>query len=94
MMEPIPQSSQCNPFPFFIESTVFAKKGLTREEYYEHLERTIEIEPDIIIDDGGDLTALALKDKRTYKNIKGGNEETTTGVVRLKNMEKAGALVF
>ena len=45
--------------------SVFAKKGLTREEYYEHLERTIEMEPDIIIDDGGDLTALALKDKRT-----------------------------
>ena len=74
--------------------SVFAKRGLTREEYYEHLEKTIEIEPDIIIDDGGDLTALALKDKRTYKNIKGGNEETTTGVVRLKNMEKAGALKF
>ncbi|MCL6003636.1 MAG: adenosylhomocysteinase [Thermoplasmatales archaeon] len=73
---------------------VFARRGLTREEYYENLSRTIEIEPDIIIDDGGDLTALALKDKHIYKNIKGGNEETTTGVVRLKNMERAGALKF
>lgn len=73
---------------------VFAKRGLSREEYYENLHKTIEIQPDIIIDDGGDLTTLALKDKGIYKNIKGGNEETTTGVLRLKNMEKAGALKF
>jgi adenosylhomocysteinase len=73
---------------------VFAKRGLSREEYYEDLMKTIEIEPDILIDDGGDLTALALKDKGIYKNVKGGNEETTTGVLRLKNMEKAGALKF
>jgi adenosylhomocysteinase len=73
---------------------VFAKRGLTRDEYYEDLYRTIESEPDIIIDDGGDLTALALKDKSVYGNIKGGNEETTTGVLRLKNMEKAKALKF
>ena len=73
---------------------VFAKRGLTRDEYYEDLYKTIESEPDIIIDDGGDLTALALKDKRVYGNIKGGNEETTTGVLRLKNMEKAKALKF
>lgn len=74
--------------------SVFAKRGQSREEYYEDLSKTIEIEPDIIIDDGGDLTALALKEERIYRNIKGGNEETTTGVVRLKNMEKAGALKF
>ncbi|MCL4334101.1 MAG: adenosylhomocysteinase [Candidatus Thermoplasmatota archaeon] len=74
--------------------SVFAKRGLTREEYYENLAKTIEVDPDIIIDDGGDLTALALRDKSVYKNIKGGNEETTTGVVRLRNMEKAGALKF
>lgn len=74
--------------------SVFAKRGLTREEYYEYLSKTLEFEPDIIVDDGGDLTALALKDKAIYKNVKGGNEETTTGVVRLKNMEKAGVLKF
>lgn len=73
---------------------VFAKRGLTKDEYYEDLSKTIEFEPDIIIDDGGDLTALALKEESIYKNIKGGNEETTTGVVRLKNMEKSGALKF
>jgi adenosylhomocysteinase len=73
---------------------VFAKRGLSREEYYEDLMKTIEIEPDIIIDDGGDLTALTLKDKGICKNVKGGNEETTTGVLRLKNMEKAGVLKF
>ncbi len=74
--------------------SVYAKRGLTREEYYEYMMKTIEVEPDIIIDDGGDLTALALKDKSIYKNIKGGNEETTTGIVRLRNMEKAKALKF
>jgi adenosylhomocysteinase len=74
--------------------SVFAKRGLTRDEYYEYLHKTIENEPDIIIDDGGDLTALALRDKAIYKGIKGGNEETTTGVVRLKNMERAKALKF
>ncbi|MCL4450901.1 MAG: adenosylhomocysteinase [Candidatus Thermoplasmatota archaeon] len=73
---------------------VHAKRGLTKEEYYESLSKTIDIEPDIIIDDGGDLTGLVHNDKSVYKNIKGGNEETTTGVVRLKNMEKAGALKF
>ncbi len=74
--------------------TAYGRRGLTKEEYYEDLSKTIEFEPDIIIDDGGDLTALALKDKAIYRNIKGGNEETTTGVMRLKNMLKAGVLKF
>ncbi len=74
--------------------SAFGRRGMTREEYYDNLARTVETEPDIIIDDGGDLTTLVLKDREMYKNVKGGNEETTTGVVRLKNMEKAGALKF
>jgi len=73
---------------------VFARRGVNREEYYEFLSKTLEFGPDIIIDDGGDLTALALKDKSTYSNILGGNEETTTGVVRLRNMEREGVLKF
>jgi len=73
---------------------VFARRGVNREEYYEFLSKTLEFGPDIIIDDGGDLTALALKDKSTYSKILGGNEETTTGVVRLRNMEREGVLKF
>ncbi|BAB60158.1 adenosylhomocysteinase [Thermoplasma volcanium GSS1] len=74
---------------------VFARKGETQEEYYENLQRTLEKPPDIIIDDGGDLTKLVHTERKDLsKNIMGGNEETTTGVVRLKAMEKAGVLLF
>ncbi len=72
---------------------VFAKRGESREEYYENLYHILEMEPDIIIDDGGDLTSLLHTD---YKNISvlGGNEETTTGVLRLRVMERKGILRF
>ncbi len=73
---------------------VYAKKGETPEEYYNNIEKTVEVPPDIIIDDGGDLTNLVSERPELVKNIIGGNEETTTGVVRLKAMEKAGALKF
>ncbi len=73
---------------------VYARKGETPEEYYNNIEKTVEVSPDIIIDDGGDLTNLVSEKPELVKNIIGGNEETTTGVVRLKAMEKAGALKF
>ncbi len=73
---------------------VFAKRGLTKEEYYENLQKVLGQRPEIIIDDGGDLTTLAHKDSDKSSNIIGGNEETTTGVIRLRNMENAGALKF
>ncbi len=72
---------------------VFAKKGESRDEYYENLYHVLEMEPDIIIDDGGDLTTLLHTEYREMK-IMGGNEETTTGVMRLKVMEKKGVLRF
>lgn len=74
------------------EMNVFAKRGQTREEYYESLNKVLDNEPEIIIDDGGDLTYL-LHTERDLK-ILGGNEETTTGVLRLKIMEKEGVLKF
>ncbi len=73
---------------------VFARKGETEKEYYENIEKTIDEIPDIIIDDGGDLTNLVSSKPEIVKNLMGGNEETTTGVVRLKAMERAGALKF
>ena len=74
---------------------VYARKGESEEEYYEYLNKALDLEPNIIIDDGGDLVNI-VHDKRTelLKNIIGGNEETTTGVQRLHAMEKSGALRF
>lgn len=74
---------------------VFAKKGEDEKEYYENLNRALDIGPDIIVDDGGDLVKLVHgARKELLPNVIGGNEETTTGVVRLRAMEKEGALKF
>ena len=97
--------SSCNPLSSddaVVESLkkdynmkVYAKKGETEEEYYEYLHRTLDTPPDIIIDDGGDLTKLVLDERKDLiERLRGGNEETTTGVVRLKAMEKDGAMKF
>lgn len=72
---------------------VYAYHGATAEEYNRHIEMTLEHGPNIVIDDGSDLINM-LHNKRTdlLKNVWGGCEETTTGVIRLKAMEKDGAL--
>jgi len=73
----------------------FAKKGETKKEYYSNLNSVLDHKPDIIIDDGCDLITLVhTKRKRLLDAVKGANEETTTGVIRLKAMEKDGALKF
>ena len=71
---------------------VFAWKGETEKEYWWCVKQTIEGKkewvPNMILDDGGDLTALMHKDyKNLLKNVKGVSEETTTGVLALKKME-------
>ena len=78
---------------------VFAWKGETEEEYWWCIKQTIEgnkdWKPNMILDDGGDLTALMHKDyKELLKDIKGVSEETTTGVKELKKMEKDGSLLI
>ena len=77
---------------------VFAWKGETEEEYWWCVKQTIvgnkDWKPNMILDDGGDLTALMHKDyKDLLKNIKGLSEETTTGVLALKKMESEGKLL-
>ncbi|ACV24708.1 adenosylhomocysteinase [Methanocaldococcus fervens] len=74
---------------------VYAWRGETVEEYYANLNKVLDHKPDIVIDDGCDLIFL-LHTKRTelLDNIMGGCEETTTGIIRLKAMEKEGALKF
>ena len=75
--------------------TVFAKHACTPEEYEDFINKTLDINPDIIIDDGGDLVNQVHRKRRELiPNIIGGSEETTTGVNRLHNMEKRGELAF
>lgn len=74
---------------------VYAWYDATGEEYNEHLRQTLSTRPRIIIDDGGDLVHMLhteLKDQ--LDDVVGGSEETTTGVLRLRAMEKAGQLRF
>ena len=74
---------------------VYAWRGETREEYYWCVNKVIDHEPVITLDDGADLVGT-LHSKRTeaLRAVKGGTEETTTGVVRLRAMEKAKALKY
>ena len=78
---------------------VFAWKGETEKEYWWCIKQTIEgkkdWKPNMILDDGGDLTALMHKDyKEMLKGIKGVSEETTTGVLALKKMEANNQLLI
>lgn len=74
---------------------VYAWYGATDEEYNQHLNAALDIEPNIIIDDGGDLIELLHTTRKDLlKNIIGGSEETTTGVLRLKAREKEGKLLL
>lgn len=74
---------------------VMAIKGESTETYMRHVRMALESNPDIIIDDGSDVVATMLKEKRELADkIIGTTEETTTGIVRLKAMEKAGVMTF
>jgi adenosylhomocysteinase len=74
---------------------VFGWKGQNKEEYYENINHVLDTNPNITIDDGCDLvTEIHTKRKGLLKNIIGGSEETTTGVVRLRAMEKEGVLKY
>lgn len=74
---------------------VFAYHGATEEEYRRHIAMCLEHRPNLIIDDGGDLVGC-LHERRPElaQEVWGGCEETTTGVIRLKAMEKEGILKF
>ncbi|CAK4826447.1 unnamed protein product [Aphanomyces euteiches] len=75
--------------------TVFAKYNPSPEEYKELLIKALETEPDLIIDDGGDLVSILHSERRDLlAKVRGGAEETTTGILRLKAMEKQGQLEF
>ncbi|MDC0760313.1 MULTISPECIES: adenosylhomocysteinase [Brevibacillus] len=74
---------------------VFAKYNPDPAEYKEHLIKTLETRPDLIIDDGGDLITILHSERRDLlSQVRGGAEETTTGILRLKALEKEGKLEF
>lgn len=77
------------------EIPVFAKKGVDDKGYYEHIRSVLVNEPDITMDDGADLLTMLHKDFSSISNkVIGGTEETTTGVIRLKSMEKNKVLKY
>ncbi len=74
---------------------VMAIKGESTETYMRHVRAALDTKPDIIIDDGSDVVATLLKeDPEHASKIIGTTEETTTGIVRLQAMEKAGVMKF
>lgn len=74
---------------------VMAIKGESTETYMRHVRAALETTPNVIIDDGSDVVATMLKEKPELANsIIGSTEETTTGIVRLEAMVKAGVLNF
>lgn len=74
---------------------VYAWYNATEEEYNAHIRRVLEVGPNIIIDDGGDLVHMMHTEfVDLIPNVIGGCEETTTGIIRLEAMDKAGKLKF
>ena len=72
---------------------VFARRGEDSEMFYEHIDAVLDTGPDIIFDDGSDMTTVLHKERREQPII-GGLEETTTGVIRLRAMAADGVLRF
>src|SRR5512139_2010460 len=74
---------------------VFAWRGQSTEDYYKCINKVLDYNPTITLDDGADLVGtLHSKRKEQLKTVRGGTEETTTGVVRLRAMEKDGSLKY
>jgi adenosylhomocysteinase len=76
--------------------SVFASRGVSTQQYYDDIHSVINFEPNITIDDGADLTVelhnvMAAKYKST---LYGGTEETTTGVIRLRALQKSSKLMY
>jgi adenosylhomocysteinase len=75
--------------------SVFASRGVTNEEYYEDIYSVLKFKPHITIDDGADLTIEFHKTMDKYgSNVMGGTEETTTGVMRLRALERMNKLRY
>ncbi|MEG1502196.1 MAG: adenosylhomocysteinase [Synergistaceae bacterium] len=74
---------------------VFSQRGMNSEEYAENIRRMLDWNPTIIIDDGGDVVSMIINERKDLiPLLLGGCEETTTGIKRLKAMDKEGVLPF
>lgn len=74
---------------------VFSKRGMSAAEYEDNISEMLSWNPGIIIDDGGDVVSMVIEKRGDLiPNLLGGCEETTTGVKRLRAMEKEGVLPF
>ncbi|HLC40399.1 MAG TPA: adenosylhomocysteinase [Methylomirabilota bacterium] len=77
------------------EISVFAHKGEDHDRYYRHIEAVLSTRPQLTMDDGADLISqLHGARKDLAGDVIGGTEETTTGVIRLRSMEREGVLAF
>ena len=77
------------------EISVFAIKGESTDTYNRHVRMALDFRPHIIIDDGSDVVATLIKERQEQvSEVIGTTEETTTGIVRLEAMERAGLLAF
>ena len=75
--------------------SIYAWHGLSVEEFYWCIDRTLDFKPTLTLDDGAELlTRLHTKHQDLIQYVVGGTEETTTGVHRLRSMAKAGALKY
>lgn len=75
--------------------TVLATHGCTEEEYHDYLCRALSVCPDVVVDDGGDMVHILHEEHPEWAaNLRGGCEETTTGILRLKARAAAGSLRF
>jgi adenosylhomocysteinase len=74
---------------------VYAWRGENTDEYYWCVNKTLDHKPIVTLDDGADLiSTIHMKRTEALKDVKGGTEETTTGVIRLRAMDKAKALKY
>lgn len=73
----------------------FAIKGEDNKTYYQHIKAALDHHPHLTMDDGADLVSVLHKERPTQiAEVLGGTEETTTGVIRLRSMEKNGVLKY
>jgi adenosylhomocysteinase len=74
---------------------VFAIKGENHKTYYSHINAVLDTRPQFTMDDGADLVStLHSERKKLLSNVRGGTEETTTGIIRLRSMANDGVLQY
>ncbi|MGB9741763.1 MAG: adenosylhomocysteinase [candidate division WOR-3 bacterium] len=79
----------------FDQIPVFAVNGIDRKGYYRHIQKALAHTPQITTDDGADLISTLHRERKDLlSRVFGGTEETTTGVIRLRSMERQGMLAY